>query len=132
MTDRELPQQPPRQPQEPRAQQRQPYLPHRADGKRSVPDTDGRPPAAPPDDAAFRRFLWAVHQALDLPAPYRSRDRRAYLTLLERRARLACASIGRLIADPRADALDYASEGDHLLHQVADLPAYGYRHHPKE
>jgi hypothetical protein len=119
MTDRELPQQPPRQPQEPRAQ-------------RSVPYTDGTPPAAPPDDAAFRRFLWAVHQALDLPAPYRSRDRRAHLTLLERRARLACASIGRLIADPRADALDYASEGDHLLHQVADLPAYGYRHHPKE
>jgi hypothetical protein len=93
-----------------------------------VPDAD----VTPPDDTAFRRFLSAVLQALDLPAPNRSRDRLAYLTLLERRARLACASMDRLITDPRADALDYASEGDHLLHQVADLPAHAYRHHPKE
>jgi hypothetical protein len=96
-----------------------------------VPDTP-EPTPAPPDDTAIRRFLSAVHQALDLPAPVRFWDRLAYLTLLERRARLACASIGRLIGDPRSDALDYASEGDHLLHQLADLPAHTYRHHPKE
>jgi hypothetical protein len=88
-----------------------------------VPDADVAAPAAPPDDAAFRRYSSAVFQALDLPVPDRSRDRLAYLTLLERREHLACASLGRLIADPRSDALDYASEGDHLLHQVADLPA---------
>jgi hypothetical protein len=93
-----------------------------------VPDAD----VMPPDDGAVRRFLSALLQALDLPLPDRSRDRLAYLTLLERHARLACASIDRLLADPRADALDYASEGDHLLHQVADLPAYDYKHHPKE
>jgi len=85
-----------------------------------------------PHDGAVRQFLSALLQALDLPAPDHSRDRLAYLTLLERRAHLACASIDRLITDPRADGLDYASEGDHLLHQVADLPAYAYRHHHKE
>jgi hypothetical protein len=93
-----------------------------------VPDAD----VIPPDDGAVRRFLSALLQALDLPAPDRFRDRLAYLTLLERRARLACASIDRLMTHPRADALDYASEGDHLLLQVADLPAYAYRHHHKE
>jgi hypothetical protein len=93
-----------------------------------VPDAD----VTPPDDAAFRRFLSAVVQALDPPAPDRSRDRLAYLTLLERRARLARASIDRLMTDPRANALDYASEADHLLHQIADLPVYSHRHHPKE
>ena len=90
------------------------------------------PTPAPPDDTAVRRFLSAVHQALDLPAPARLWDRLAYLTLLERRTRLACASIGRLIGDPGSDALDYASEGDHLLHQLADLPARGCRRQPKE
>ena len=30
------------------------------------------------------------------------------------------------------EALDYASEGDQLLHQLADLPARRYRHHPRE
>jgi hypothetical protein len=95
-----------------------------------VPDTDaGR---ALPDAAAIRRFLSAVHQALDLPAPARARDRMAYLTLLAQRALLARASIGRLIADPRSEALDYASEGDQLLHQLADLPARRYRHHPRD
>src|SRR5271168_3514119 len=92
-----------------------------------MPDAD-----VMPHDGGFRRFLSALLQALDLPAPDRSRDRLAYLTLLERRTRLACASIDRLITDPRADVLDYASEGDHLLHQVADLTAYAYRHHNKE
>ncbi len=96
-----------------------------------MPDAP-EPTPAPPDDTAIRRFLCAVHQALDLPAPARLWHRLAYLTLLERRARLACASIGRLIGDPRSDALDYASEGDHLMHQLADLPAHTYRHRPKE
>jgi hypothetical protein len=96
-----------------------------------VPDAPEATPA-PPDDTAIRRFFLAVYQALDLPAPARLWDRRAYLTLLERRARLVRASIGRLIGDPHSDTLDYASEGDHLLHQLADLPARTYRHHPKE
>ncbi len=95
---------------------------------RDVPE----PTPAPPDDNAVRRLLSAVHQALDLPPPARLWDRLAYLTLVERRARLACASIGRLIGDPGSDAVDYASEGDHLLHQLADLPARGCRRHPKE
>ena len=64
------------------------------------------PTHAPPDGTAIRRFLSAVHQALDLPAPARLRDRLAYLTLFERRARLACTSIGRLIADLGSDALE--------------------------
>ncbi len=95
---------------------------------RDVPE----PTPASADDTAVGRFLSAVHQALDLPAPARLWDRLAYLTLLERRARLARASIGRLIGDPGGDGLDYASEGDHLLHQLADLPARGCRRRPKE
>lgn len=95
-----------------------------------MPDAP-EPTPAPLDDTAIRRFLFAVHQALDLPSPARAWDRPAYLALLERRARLSCASIGRLIADPRRDDLDYASEGDHLTQQLADL-AHSYRHHPRE
>jgi hypothetical protein len=89
-----------------------------------VPDTAATPaPApAPPDGTAIRHYLSAVHQALDFPLPERARDQLAYLTQLEHRARLACASISRLIGDPRSDALDYTSEGDHILHQLADLP----------
>ncbi len=94
-----------------------------------MPDAAAAPTPALPNDTAIRRFLSAVHQALDVPAPARSWDRRAYLMLLQRHARLACASIARLINDPGSDALDYACESDHLLHQLADLPARGYRHH---
>ena len=96
-----------------------------------MPDAP-EPTPAPPDDTGIRRFLCAVHQALDLPAPPRLWDRLAHLTLIERRARLACARIGRMIGDPDSDALDYASESDNLMHQLADVPAHTYRHHPKE
>ena len=96
-----------------------------------MPDA-AAPTHAPPDDSAIRRLLSAVHQALDLPAPARAWDRLAYLTLLERRARLARATIARVINDPGSDALDYTSEGDHLLHQLADLPADPRRHHPRK
>jgi hypothetical protein len=103
---------------------------HAAERSWPVPETDA--PSAPPDAAAIRRFLSAVHQALDIPAPARAHDRMAYLTLLAQRARLARVSIGRLIADPCSDALDYASESDELLHQLADLPVRIYRHHREE
>lgn len=83
-----------------------------------MPDPATTPP---PDCITVRRFLSAVHQALDLPAPARARDQPGHLKLLERRVRLACASIGRLIGDPHCDAQDYASEADHILHQLADL-----------
>jgi hypothetical protein len=84
------------------------------------------------DATAIRQFLSAVHQALDLPAPERARDQLAYLTALEQRVRMARASIGRLIAGPGSDALDYASEGDRILHQLADLPPRTYGHHGRE
>jgi hypothetical protein len=78
--------------------------------------------------SAIRHFLSAVHQALDLPAPRRPHDRLPYLNLLEQRAGLARASIGRLVASPHSDELDYTSEGDHILHQIADMPPDTYRH----
>jgi hypothetical protein len=84
---------------------------------------------APPDGDAIVHFLSAVHQALDLPAPRRASDQVPYLRLLDQRARLACASIGRLIGNPDRDVLDYSSEGDHILHQLAELPPDTYRHH---
>jgi hypothetical protein len=95
-----------------------------------VPDTATTPPPAPANGGAITHFLSAVHQALDLPAPRRRKDQRPYLKLLDQRARLARGGIGRLISNPHADALDYASEGDHLRHALADLPPDTYRHHP--
>ena len=86
----------------------------------------------PPDRTAIRRFLSAVQEALDLPVPVCARDQLAYPRLVERRALLARASLGRLTGDPHSDALDYASEADHILHQLADLPPGTYRHHAQE
>ena len=96
-----------------------------------MPDTTTPGPAAP-DGGAIAHLLSAVHQALDLPAPHRGKDQLPYLKLLDQRARLARASIGRLISNPLSDVLDYASEGDHILHQLADLPPDTYRHHPAQ
>jgi len=84
--------------------------------------------AAGASGSAIQHFLSAVHQALDLPAPQRPHDRLPYLTLLEQRAGLARASIGRLVASLHSDELDYTSEGDHILHQIAELPPDTYRH----
>jgi hypothetical protein len=96
-----------------------------------VPDTATPTPAAP-NGGAIVHFLSAVHQALDLPAPRRASDQLPYLKLLDQRAHLARASIGRLISNPHSDALDYISEGDHILHKVADLPPDTYRSRPAE
>jgi hypothetical protein len=77
----------------------------------------------------IRHFLAAVHRALDLPGPRRSRDRLPHFYLLEQRSHVALASIGRLIAQHRIDELDYTSEGDHILHQIAELAPDSYQHH---
>jgi len=74
-------------------------------------------------DTAIRHLLSALHQALDLSGAGQMRDELACLRLLDLRARIAVASIARLIADPHSDGLDYMSEGDHILHQLADLPS---------
>ncbi len=79
---------------------------------------------------AFRHLLAAVHQALNLPAPQRASDRLPYLEVLDQRASVARASLGRILADPGSGELDYLSEGDHILHQIADLPPGSYRHAP--
>jgi hypothetical protein len=79
-------------------------------------------PAPALGDTAIRHLLSALHQALDLSGAGQVRDELACLRLLELRARIALASIARLIADANSDALDYMSEGDHILHQLADLP----------
>ena len=94
-----------------------------------MPDTADTPPPAAAH-RAITHFLCAVHQALDLPAPRRRKDQVHYLKLLDQRADLARASIGRLISNPHTDALDYTSEGDHLRHALADLPPSTYRHDP--
>jgi hypothetical protein len=76
----------------------------------------------------IRHFLSAVHIALDLPSPRRSEDQLPYLYLLEQRSHVALASIDRLIAQHRIDELDYTSEGDHILHQIAELAPDTYQH----
>ena len=96
-----------------------------------MPDTADTPPPAAAT-RAITHFLSAVHHALDLPAPVRRKDQLPYLKLLDERARLARAGIGRLISNPHADALDYTSEGDHLWHVLADRPPDTYRHDPAE
>jgi hypothetical protein len=95
-----------------------------------VPDTDAARAPGPgcAGCAAMRHLLAAVHQALRLPAPQRHSDELPRLVLLEQRAEVAVASIGRLLADPQSGELDFLSEGDHILHQIADLPPDSYRH----
>ncbi len=86
------------------------------------------PPCAPPDGTAVRHFLSAVHEALQIPLPAWPVYRRRYLKLLERRAVVARASIGRLLADANSNDLDYTSEGDHIRQTIADMPPDIYRH----
>jgi hypothetical protein len=83
-------------------------------------DSAAAPPS--PGDSGIRHLLSALHQAFDLPAQGGAGDELAYLGLLHQRTRIAVASIGRLVGDPHSDVLDYMSEGDHILHQLADLP----------
>jgi hypothetical protein len=81
------------------------------------------PSTAPPlGDSAIRHLLSALHQALDLSGAGHVKDELACLRMLEARTRIAVESIARLIGDPHSDGLDYMSEGDHILHQLADLP----------
>jgi hypothetical protein len=80
-------------------------------------------PAPALGNSAIRHLLSALHQALDLSGVGQARDELACLRLLDLRARIAVASIARLIADPHSDGLDYMSEGDHILQQLADLPS---------
>jgi hypothetical protein len=82
----------------------------------------------PPTGASIGHFLHAAAQALTLPEPRRGSDRLPYLTLLEQRSRVVLASLGRLLANPDTEASDFMSEGDHVLHQIADLPPATYRH----
>ncbi|MGH3302666.1 MAG: hypothetical protein ACRDOK_13480 [Streptosporangiaceae bacterium] len=96
-----------------------------------MPDADGVRGPGPSGCPAVRHLLAALQQALTLPAPRRRSDRLPYLALLEQRASVAAASIGRLLADPRSGELDFLSEGDHILHQIADLPPRSYRHEPE-
>jgi hypothetical protein len=86
--------------------------------------------ATPPlDDFAIRHLLSAVHQALDLPAPLHTWGKLPYLKLLGRRAFIAQVSIGGIFCRGDSDELDFVSEGDHILHQLAELPPSTYRHH---
>ena len=82
----------------------------------------------PPDSIVVRHFLSALHEALQIPRPAWPVHRRRYLRLLERRAVVARASIGRLLADPGGTALDYTSEGDHIRQVIAHMPPDRYRH----
>jgi hypothetical protein len=79
-------------------------------------------PAPSFGDSATRHLLSALHQALDLSGAAQVRDEMTCLRLLEARVAIALASIARLIDDPQSDGLDYMSEGDHILHQLAELP----------
>lgn len=94
-------------------------------------DIDGARGSSASGCTAVRHLLAAVQQALSLPQPHRQVDRVPYLALLEQRANVAAASIGRLLANQRSGELDFLSEGDHILHQIADLPPGDYRHQPE-
>jgi hypothetical protein len=99
--------------------------------RRNVADTDAACESVDSGCTSVRHLLTAVQQALSLPKPRRQSDRVPYLALLELRASVAVASIGRLLANPDSGELDFLSEGDHILHQLADLPPGGYRHQPE-
>lgn len=90
-----------------------------------MPDAAPLSPAAPSGGTSVRHFLSAVHEALQAPVPAWPFHQRRYLKLLERRAVVARASIGRLLADPDSGDLDYTSEGDHIRQMIADIrPGY--------
>jgi hypothetical protein len=76
----------------------------------------------PANGTPIRHFLSAVHQALDSPPAQRRNDWRERFGVLQQRADIVSASIDRLLANPDSGEGDYFSEGDHILHQVADLP----------
>jgi hypothetical protein len=63
----------------------------------------------------------ALHQALDISAPGTWRECLSYLLHLEQRGSIARAAERRLLSDPCSWAEDYASEGGHILIQIADL-----------
>jgi hypothetical protein len=83
----------------------------------------------PLDGLAIRHLLSAVHQALDLPLPVHAWGKLPYLKLMEQRAFIARVSVSRIVRNADSDELDYVSEGDHILYQLADLPPRTYRHH---
>jgi hypothetical protein len=83
----------------------------------------------PLDGLAIRHLLSAVHQALDLPLPVHAWGKPSYLKLMEQRAFIARVSVGRIVRNADSDELDYVSEGDHILYQLAELPPRTYRHH---
>jgi hypothetical protein len=83
----------------------------------------------PLDGLAIRHLLSAVHQALDVPLPVHAWGRPPYRKLLAERAFIAQVSVGRIMRNADSDELDYMSEGDHILYQLAELPPNTYRHH---
>ena len=91
-------------------------------------DPAASPAPAPPDITSVRHLLSAVHEALQIPVPAWPVHQRRYLKLLESRAVVARASLGRLLADPRSGGLDYTSEGDHIRLTIGDMPPDTYRH----
>ncbi|HEY2315280.1 MAG TPA: hypothetical protein VGH96_16850, partial [Streptosporangiaceae bacterium] len=77
----------------------------------AVSDPAVPPAPTPPDGAAVRLFLSAVHEALELPLPAWSVHQLRYLRLSERRAFAARASIGRLLADePLSESCSQADQ----------------------
>jgi hypothetical protein len=93
-----------------------------------VRDVTAAPTTARPDGAAIRHFLSALHEALQIPVPAGPFYQRRYLRLLELRTVVARASIGRLLADPGSNNLDYTSESDHIRQVIADMPVHMYPH----
>jgi hypothetical protein len=88
----------------------------------AVDDSVSAPKPHQLNEASIRRLLAAVHEALNVAIPARGRQRVAYLLLLRHRARIAQASIGRLISHAGSDELDFDSEADHIRQQPASLP----------
>ena len=91
---------------------------------------DGPPATAddPPGSTAQRELLRAIGDALSLPPGANTIDDVRRLRLLDERAKLVTATVGRILRDPESDD-DAISDARTLRDAVADYPP-DYSQHP--
>jgi hypothetical protein len=86
------------------------------------------PPMIPPGSTAQRELLRAIGDALSLPPGASTIDDVRRLRLLDERAKLVTATVGRILRDPESDD-DGMSDARTLRDAVADYPP-DYSQHP--
>ena len=85
------------------------------------------PPMIPPGSTAQRELLRAIGDALTLPPGINTIDDVRRLRLLDERAKLVTATVGRILSDRESDDDDAAIAARSLGDAVSDYPPdYGH------